>query len=498
MIGLIVLAAVVRAIRIGSQSLWIDEIFTLNLADPRGEYPLWMYLIHNIHGPVHAFVVYLFRLFGDNEAWLRVPSALAGVVCVYYFYRWARAWIDQRVALFGALLLAVHPLHVHYSHEVRNYSFLLMFSMMACYHLEMWMRNTRSARQKHAVWYAASVALAVMSNFSAAFLFAVHTVVFFMRRRISPRTVGKWAVVCGVILVLISPWVYRVYTSIDVQRLVTPVRPGQIEPADRLRGETTFTAEAIPYAFYTFSVGFTLGPSTRELHTNAGMGYVMRKHGVVVLWVVLLFGSLFVLGAIRAVTAGKRWVELWLYLLIPLVLTMALNWQNAKAFNVRYMLVALPAFVCVLSLGITGLRPRVRLVAAGLTVATLLVSLGNHYFNGRYAKEDVRSAVRYVMEQPETPWCVFAPTVNEVVRHYQGEFAIHSIFQRETVPRATVDRELGLLFAACNSFWYFRARVWVDDYNGYLWEQVNARYDALESVEFDGLSLTRFIRKKDS
>ena len=43
-------------------------------------------------------------------------------------------------------------------------------------------------------------------------------------------------------------------------------------------------------------------------------------------WVAVLFGALFVLGAIRAVRAGKRWVELWLYLLIPLVLTMALSW----------------------------------------------------------------------------------------------------------------------------------------------------------------------------
>ena len=65
--------------------------------------------------------------------------------------------------------------------------------------------------------------------------------------------------------------------------------PGEIHTTERLRGETTVSAAAVPYAFYTFSAGFTLGPSLRELHEDASMPAVIRRHGPVVGWVALLF-----------------------------------------------------------------------------------------------------------------------------------------------------------------------------------------------------------------
>ncbi|MCK4774865.1 MAG: glycosyltransferase family 39 protein, partial [Candidatus Krumholzibacteria bacterium] len=117
--ALIVVAALFRFYRIGAQSLWVDEMLTVSVSIPKDGLNIWSYVKFNIHGPLHSFVVYLFQLVSRGDAWLRLPSALAGVGVVVYFYLWIRMWVGRYVAQIGAVLIAVHPLLVYYSHELR-------------------------------------------------------------------------------------------------------------------------------------------------------------------------------------------------------------------------------------------------------------------------------------------------------------------------------------------------------------------------------------------
>ena len=252
----VVCALALRLFHLGHQSLWIDEILTLIVATPKPDHPIWTLLLHNIHGPLHSFVVYLFRLASENDFWMRLPSALAGTASVWFLYAWVRELFGRPTARVAAILLATSPLHVYYSQELRNYAFAFLFSLMASYYLERLIRRWAARR---AVGYAACVAAAALSNFSAAFIFVVHTAIWFMRQRVSRAALTRWIAICIVVLVVIAPWVYRIYTFVDVSDLVTPVRPGAIEAQERLRGETTFTLGALPYTFYTFSVGFSSG-----------------------------------------------------------------------------------------------------------------------------------------------------------------------------------------------------------------------------------------------
>ena len=59
--ALTILAAVLRLIHLGAQSLWVDEILTLAVATPKPGFPLGQLLLHNIHGPLHTFVVAVAR-----------------------------------------------------------------------------------------------------------------------------------------------------------------------------------------------------------------------------------------------------------------------------------------------------------------------------------------------------------------------------------------------------------------------------------------------------
>ncbi len=491
LLWLLAVALLLRLFRIGSQSLWVDELLTLKVSVPGPGLNIWDYLKYNIHGPLHSFVIWMIHFVSMHDGWLRLPSAVAGVGGVYYFYRWVCVWLNHSVARRASVLLAIHPLHIYYSQECRNYSLLFFFAMLASYVLH---RLLKDESVKNYGAYLLGISGAALCNLSSAFLYVIHSLIFLLRRAGVRRRLTYWAVLSVLVLVLISPWVYRVYQVIDVSRLVTPVLPGEIEERERLRGDTTVNLAVIPYTFYAFSAGFSLGPSTRELHRDASLRSVLSRHAPAVLWVSLLFGLPAVLGMVAAVRGGRPWRQILLYLLLPIVFVVAICWQNAKAYNVRYVLLALPAYLCVVAIGLQSLPGRWSHVVSALVGVTMLYSLGNYYFKGAYAREDVREAARYVQANASPGDCVLAPTVLHVFTHYYGGEGVYAVGAPTGKPRVKVDEELEKLFANCETLWYVRAREWEDDPQSYVLDTLEHRLVRTQSIEYNGVKVIAYRR----
>lgn len=495
-LALCVLAAAMRLYRLGHQSLWVDEILTLAVSDPKPGLNIWDYLQYNIHGPAHAFIVYLVHLWSTSEFWLRLPSAAAGVITVLALYRWVSFWIGRTVALVACTLLTINPMHLYYSQEVRNYSFVLMFGVLASYFFHRLLQRETKPR---IFLFCLTTALAALSNFIAAFLFATHTLLYFIHRRISRSSVKRWLVVCVIILILIAPWIYRIYAIIDVSKLVTPVMPGELSTTERLRGTTTVDLVGVPYAFYVFSVGFSLGPSLRELHGPVTLAGVIKAHLVPIALTGLAFGAVLLYGLLTLVRRRRIWLALVLYSVIPILCTLLLCWQNAKAFNPRYLIVGLPAYICIISCGLVSIRRRIVKIVLYVTIVFLsVVSIGNYYFNGAYARENVRDAVRHLEKNAAPDECVFAPTVREVVEHYvRTPLNVLAVLAPEGTPRRMVEERLERRLAGCDSLWYIRARSWVDDPDGYILRYLDRTFTVGEVREFDGCSLIHYTGRRE-
>ena len=489
------LAAALRLYRLGGQSLWIDEIFTFAVSSPKPGLSIWDYVFFNLHGPFHSFIVYLFQLVGRDEAWLRLPSAIAGIGAVCMFYLWIRDWLGRDPARLAAIFLALHPLHLHYSQELRNYSFLFLFAVTASYFFH---RYLSGRRRRDLGLYILATALGALSNFTAAFFFVAHSAIYFTRRGISFQSVLRWVLVGLAVLVLISPWVYRIYKVIDVTALVTPVKPGEITTHDRLRGETTVTIAAVPYAAYTFSAGFSLGPSLRELHLSPSLSETVKHHAFAILWVGLLFGFLLIKGLIYQYHRQdkNRLIELLIYLITPLLLTLLLCWQNAKAFNVRYVFFALAPFLCLVAAGLEAVSGRGKLLLSAAVLISLLVSLENYYFDSRFAKEDVRGAAAWLDGRARPGECILVPTVREVFEfYYHRDNPVFELWAPQNTPKQTIEKRLDSLFARCDSFWYLRTREWVNDPEGTVLAILLEHGQIEQAIEFNGVKLIQYRKK---
>ena len=103
-----------------TQSLWIDEASSVWFA----RLPVADLLFHlcDPHPPGYYLLLKGWLVFGETEAWLRLPSLLASVATVALTAQAGRAILGARVGALAALLVATFPLQSWYAAEVRMYA----------------------------------------------------------------------------------------------------------------------------------------------------------------------------------------------------------------------------------------------------------------------------------------------------------------------------------------------------------------------------------------
>jgi FtsH-binding integral membrane protein len=159
---------------------------------------------------------------------------------------------------------------------------------------------------------------------------------------------------------------------------------GLNNPADP-RSVTLFD---IPYAIYTYSVGFSLGPSTSDLHESTRL---LLAHLPVIGLAGTVFATLAAAGFAQILRRVEQRVLLIAWLVVPITTVFAAAVLTANPFNPRYAITAYPAFVLVLASGLWWFSghfgKRVSAVLWTGVVGLSLLSLSNLYFDSHYSKE---------------------------------------------------------------------------------------------------------------
>ncbi len=122
-----------RALRLAWQPLWWDEGYSVYFAtEPLGQM-LWL-TAHDIHPPFYYALLHGWSaLFGSGPVAARCLSAAIGAAAVPVIAWLAADFFPQRrhAPWIAALLLALHPLHLYYSQEVRMYGLGLLLGMVS-------------------------------------------------------------------------------------------------------------------------------------------------------------------------------------------------------------------------------------------------------------------------------------------------------------------------------------------------------------------------------
>lgn len=405
-------AGLLRVYHLGHQSLWVDEVITWQSAG--GLYPLIVrHFFANVHGPLHQFFVFVWiQLFGDSELALRLPSALATVALVPVFAALARRLLGERAWAPAAWMAALSPFLVWYGQEARNYSFALLFAVLAAWAAVRW--HQRAGRGDGLLFVLAAWG-GVLSNLNVALVLPV--LLAYVALPHGGRPGRPWAAAGAVaaLFVLEIPWLLEYANRVAWHRLA-PGRealPGEVP----LRGASTFTWGAYPYTLWVFSLGYTLGPSLGELHVSSPWQAALAH------WPVVLAGAaVFAWMGLRGLGAlGRRPADLLLVLglvLLPILFVTYFALQNFKPFNPRYVAAGLPAYYLLLLAGWLTLGRRRRRLAAVLVLCLWGGSLWHHYHDSAYGKEDYRGAVRWLAARIEPGDRLIAANSAGVLTYY--------------------------------------------------------------------------------
>lgn len=167
--AILLIGATLRLYHINYQSVWLDEIHTINEASPdksfSGVYDSLM--ASEALPPLYFWLVnIIFKIFGYTALVVRLFSAMIGILGIFSVYVLGRELYSKKVGLIAAALLAINYFHIYYSQEARLYSMLFLFTTVSFIYL---IRFIKKPTYKTAVFYGITAALMIYSHFFAVF-----------------------------------------------------------------------------------------------------------------------------------------------------------------------------------------------------------------------------------------------------------------------------------------------------------------------------------------
>jgi len=480
---LVVLAAVLRFFRLDYQSLWVDEILSIQKARVILTDGLDAGLFY-AHGPLFFYILAAILPDTPSEIILRLPSAIFGTAAVVVTYFLGKRFIGPQGGLVAGLLLAISPFAVWYSQEARYGS---LFILMAALSILFAHRYFEDGRRRDLAIYVVATTLALFSFMGAIFLLLAQNVWMLTVAR-SARRLRPWILGQLVIAVVFVPWLIRAY-EIDVNPLSSS-EAGEDFSIARLRAGFSRPTEPVQvgYVMYVFGVGYSLGPSVRELHQDLTLRPVARKAPEVAV-ATLLVGALAVAGVVRSFKTSKR-RALFLVLCVACSILGAygLAMVTNIAYNVRYAAAGFPAFVVLLAWGLTAALQRSRwlgFVALAAVLGLMAFSLAQYYGDPEYAKEDSRGVARLLQKvrKPHEPLIVGSSGA-PLAFYYPGPFYRWDRVMLISSPPAARGR-------SADRIWVAAMRTWERGFKDFL-QGMDSCYELERRFDLPGYVLTAY------
>jgi predicted membrane-bound mannosyltransferase len=403
-LALTFLALGLRLYHLSSQSLWLDEVYSVFTA--RVPMDQVYYYSSKLSNSLPTYFLLLKAALPESNTDIeydaRLLSVLAGALSVPVFigvvYCWRR---HTGAALLAGLLLAVNPLHIWYSQEARAYTLMLFFGLLAILFLELALFSRRS---EWLTLYLFS-ALAAAALHRCALIFAGLCIVWhalYLSRQGKP------------VVQIIKQLLVHLPIGIGALCLIfvklSPPPEGYRHAGSVLQ---------FGYTFMTFLGGYSFGPSLTEIQNHGPLAAVARNW----LQVAMLLAVL----ALIAAAYKLNWRKLvptkeTALLAAGIGIVAAYSMVSGFLYNVRYVLPSLFGFLALIAALVVSLPDRRRLVQL-ITVAVLAIALwadAQWFYSPRYRKPDARALAKWLVDNKDRvkTWEVFPAYLNAPLHWY--------------------------------------------------------------------------------
>jgi hypothetical protein len=305
------------------------------------------------------------------------------------------------------------------------------------------------------------------------------------------RMLGRWIVAVFIVLLVFSPWAREIVLRAHPERVVGG------ETGEPLRGGAALNAMVIPYSFFTYSVGYSLGPSVRDIKAGGMESVKQNLHWVLAAAVLFAIPILAGLRKLLQMNPSLLFLlALWLF--VPICVVILLVTRNIKVFTPRYALVALPAYAMIVGQGLSVIsRSRFWVVTIVFT-ALLSISISNYFNAPAYGKDGFREAARVIESHFGDGDTVLGIYTTEPLVHYLSGTAEVSVFAAKDV----ISREA--MVARCQAVAGGAERVWLSlcresliDPEGYVHTWFDSNLNLVRYFSFPGIRLYLYEKRSE-
>jgi uncharacterized membrane protein len=508
LIAILALGALLRFHKLGAQSLWDDEISTIDYTRQTIA-AMWADLpVRDANPPLFYIVFHFWREVGTSEAAYRALPAFFGVVALLLAFAVAHALAGPRVALLATLLLAVNPLSIYCAQETRAHTILLTLCLASFW---FYIRLMEHGRARDALGWAIVTAAAAYTHYFAAFVVLTQVVhasatgvagvrgaarmkadalrathLAIATRSVAVRgsalladaalAAAAWMAVRRVLyfagaLVLVGtlylPWAKAFLLQIVRGQSWRPYTP----PWELLADVWIYATVGHSATRYPVFL-----PSLGDLQDGAP-GDVLR-FTLALLALLVPFLALAVAGARawrRQAHGGRLLVLLWA--LLPPALLTAVT-QKVNLYDYRHILPFVPPLAILIAAALDRLAARsfaVFLLAAGYVTALPIVSLAQYYDDPAFAKQDWRGAYGLIREQarPGDVILTYHPSKALGLLYYaDGSIPFAYVVPGDYTGR-TIEEETAAVAARVGEVAASHPRVWLVDYHGLVFDRTD-------------------------
>ncbi len=164
-ITILVISTILRFYHINFQSLWMDEIYSMNVANPNESISKLISEVNLREGfPYFYFIILkiLFSVFGYTATVARAVSAIAGILSVFAIYKLGKELLSKQAGLFAASFMALNEYNLYLSQDARPYSLYILFVIISFYSL---VKLLKDNTLKNGIVYGVSAGLILSINF---------------------------------------------------------------------------------------------------------------------------------------------------------------------------------------------------------------------------------------------------------------------------------------------------------------------------------------------
>jgi mannosyltransferase len=189
------------------QSLWLDELHTMNEANPNLTWGELFGFLKQIdqHPPLYFITERLaFDIFGYTEFAARFISVIAGTVSIWAMFRLGKEVLNKSLGTICAIITAVNFYNLSYSQEARPYIFAFLFAALS---FTYFIRLVKAPSKKTALYYALFTLLLLYSHYYSLFAVAAQVVlalIFILQEHGPDRKVLSKYLFTGFIVIAIG------------------------------------------------------------------------------------------------------------------------------------------------------------------------------------------------------------------------------------------------------------------------------------------------------